>query len=409
MNSYDKPVSQVITTLACFSGARMAIGAIHTSFLISKGLSLPDFALLQAIFSGTVLLAEVPTGLLSDRIGPKRSLQICSILLLIYFVLGLQAPEWIPLLASSIVYGVCLCLISGSDSSLLKLAIGNREHSVSEFRDAYHKLNQNSSLANCLFGVAGGVSVYIFESFSAPYYLGITLAILCCLNANFIPNSAPGPKATASSTYTQAVMAVKSDVGVTYGVFLIIFTAAMQPVLYFWQPFIIEAFSADKFSDPRLAGLVLPATFGLYTLSKYTSSKYLRPLLMSEGNALAINVTCCFLSAFFLLLTILSIHKQFALAGIFLFSAFHAFVSLPEFAMKGEFSRLTDQSCCATAISILAVFARISGLGFMLFIAKSEKIELTELFSISALLIILLAPLTYRTFKNKETPYVLNK
>lgn len=111
-----------IRKLYLFSFLKMALlpMAIITLFWKDQiGLSLTDIMLLQGGFSLSTLLWEYPSGLLSDRFGYRRALQLASLLGILGWGWYCLADSFWQLLAAEILLGISYAFTSGSDSALL--------------------------------------------------------------------------------------------------------------------------------------------------------------------------------------------------------------------------------------------------------------------------------------------------
>ena len=69
---------RVIYALAFFH-AFMLIAPVLVPFFESKGLSIAEIFYLQAIFAGTIMLLEAPSGYLADKLGRRTVLLVGSI------------------------------------------------------------------------------------------------------------------------------------------------------------------------------------------------------------------------------------------------------------------------------------------------------------------------------------------
>ena len=86
------------------------------------GVSEHIFFLLQALLSGVIFLGEIPTGLITDKIGYRKSLILAQILLLTArsLLLGafLSHSVWL-FVAEAVVEGIAACFTSGTGSAYL--------------------------------------------------------------------------------------------------------------------------------------------------------------------------------------------------------------------------------------------------------------------------------------------------
>lgn len=102
-------------------------GCVHTIFIIpvialfwkEYGLSVADIFRLQGIFALSVILFEVPTGYLGDRLGRKKTLILSFALQLICWVGYAFAQGFWAFVVIEVGLGVAISFFSGTDSALL--------------------------------------------------------------------------------------------------------------------------------------------------------------------------------------------------------------------------------------------------------------------------------------------------
>lgn len=102
-------------------------------FFQSKGLSMKDVYILQAVFAVTVFITEVPSGYLADLLGRKKTLLVASGLTALGFLLFPFSSGMFLLCAAETVLGVAVSLSSGTDTSLLYdtlSAIGSKKAEI---------------------------------------------------------------------------------------------------------------------------------------------------------------------------------------------------------------------------------------------------------------------------------------
>jgi MFS family permease len=74
MRNLFSPFNRFLVVDALFEGGRMFVGATSVAYLLHSGLGLDDIAFLKTVQALVLILGEVPTGVLADSIGRKRSL-----------------------------------------------------------------------------------------------------------------------------------------------------------------------------------------------------------------------------------------------------------------------------------------------------------------------------------------------
>jgi MFS family permease len=116
-------------------------------FYVASQVPLEQFAIIMGVFSLSILLLEVPSGVIADLLGKKRTLLLSRGLYLVEIVLlATQSGFW-PLLIAKIISGVGVSLSSGTDSSLLfdtlkKLKRTSEHKKISGKKQMYAQFSQ---------------------------------------------------------------------------------------------------------------------------------------------------------------------------------------------------------------------------------------------------------------------------
>ena len=135
--------------------------AIWVIYLIeTRGLTVGQVLLFDAVFFGSQLLAEIPTGVVADRYGRRTSILWGSLLTSVAFLIFGLAGTLPLLLASYVLFGISGALISGADDAYLfdsLRAVGRGD----EFASVAGRLNGLMTLAIAGFTVVGGLMVVV--------------------------------------------------------------------------------------------------------------------------------------------------------------------------------------------------------------------------------------------------------
>jgi hypothetical protein len=103
---------------SCFDQFMIVI-AVWVPYLATKGIGMRQFMELQAVFALVILLGEVPSGLLSDLWGRKKTLLLGSTLKAVSFSLLPLWSSYEGFLVYHLTMGIALSMISGGDVALL--------------------------------------------------------------------------------------------------------------------------------------------------------------------------------------------------------------------------------------------------------------------------------------------------
>src|SRR3989440_9512377 len=97
----------------------MIVIALWVPYLATKGIGMRQFMELQAVFAIVILCGEVPTGVLSDLWGRKKTLLLGSTLKAVSFSLLPLWSSYEGFLFYHLMMGIALSMISGGDVALL--------------------------------------------------------------------------------------------------------------------------------------------------------------------------------------------------------------------------------------------------------------------------------------------------
>ena len=97
----------------------MIVIALWVPYLATQGISMRQFMELQAVFAVVILCGEVPSGVLSDRWGRKKTLLLGATLKAVSFSLLPLWSSYEGFLVYHLTMGIALSMISGGDVAFL--------------------------------------------------------------------------------------------------------------------------------------------------------------------------------------------------------------------------------------------------------------------------------------------------
>jgi MFS family permease len=152
----------------------MLIMPIVALYYTENGLDEYDIFLLQAVYSLSVALLEIPSGYMADVIGRKKSLIMGSILGTLGYIIYSVSSDFYGFLAAEVILGLGGSFISGSDSALLydSLASMRRRHRYLQLEG---RITSLGNFAETSAAICGGLiaatlsyrSVYISQAIIA--------------------------------------------------------------------------------------------------------------------------------------------------------------------------------------------------------------------------------------------------
>lgn len=168
--------------LSFFFGGLVLYAPVSLYLRTSRGITINEFFILQIIFYLSIALFEVPCGIVTDKIGYKKSIILSALMILLARSIFLVAHGFLLFTLEALIEGIGGCFASGTVSALLFEKVGDDKFSRSL-----------AILDN--FGTAGFILSTILFYF---FYGGIKLEgllvltiistllnLICCF---FIPN-----------------------------------------------------------------------------------------------------------------------------------------------------------------------------------------------------------------------------
>ncbi|MEE8389424.1 MAG: MFS transporter [Anaerolineae bacterium] len=144
--------------LAYFFSTLYFYAPVGTLYLRGRGLSYVEINSLWGIIVGTMFLTEVPTGMLADRLGRKRSINVALALQVLGEVVFIFADSYWPFALASVIGGLGFAFSSGCIEALAydSLKSQGREGEMSK---AMGFIGAAERLANLLAYAVGGLLV----------------------------------------------------------------------------------------------------------------------------------------------------------------------------------------------------------------------------------------------------------
>lgn len=174
MNVLKKRNDEKLFLVAFFGNFSLERG-IWMLYLVSKGYSLLEISLAQALLNGAMIIGEFPTGIFGDKYGRKSSLIIGRLICIIYLLGMMFAQNEYFIYIIFILYGFGLTFLSGSDEALLydSLKLYGDEDKASRIGGKYAAV---INLVTAVAIVAGGALQII--SWNLVFILSILFQLL---------------------------------------------------------------------------------------------------------------------------------------------------------------------------------------------------------------------------------------
>jgi|GEM_PF-983454 len=165
-----------------FIGGMTFYTPIFTLFLLQRNVELGFIVAAQTLFTVGMLVSTIPTGILADRWGQKRTIQIGMILdiLSMLSLIVLHSPS--ALLAFFAVRGIGIGFRDGADEAMLYDSYFEEHGSPEGYSRSFGKLLSNDTLGFVIATALAGLAVQLFGSRSfVPLIIATALATIASL------------------------------------------------------------------------------------------------------------------------------------------------------------------------------------------------------------------------------------
>ncbi len=259
---------------------------IYSLYIKSHLGSITNVTLIFSAFTLTIILFEIPTGVISDVKGRKISLILSSILSIIYIIVLGFATTFPMFLLASVLNGISFTLASGTLSSLLYESIENMEKKDIPFKKATAIQTSLWPIGASISSLIGG---YLAEiNFTLPIFVtligfSIALIVQLFLVETLKKSDIKSNKLFDKSIITTSINTIRSNRTLKI-LFLVGFLSySFGEVLHQLKPVYFEF----KGIEIRDFGILFTFTFGLSFLGSISSEKFSN--LLGDKKALIIS------------------------------------------------------------------------------------------------------------------------
>lgn len=144
------------------------------SFFISEG----EITVLKGLYSLVIALAEIPTGIISDKISKKLSLQISALLFTTHAIFYIAMPNFMGFFITQFVLALSSAFLSGADAGYIDDYI--KEYTNDKYIDVIGRINFVGSFVSAILYLSSGFT-YNYNSklnFIISAILGIIVFLI---------------------------------------------------------------------------------------------------------------------------------------------------------------------------------------------------------------------------------------
>ncbi|WP_113760668.1 MFS transporter, partial [Candidatus Bartonella washoeensis] len=340
----NRPQTLAVTH-GSYHAIRMLIGVYHAIFLISMGVTLSQLALLQVVFSITVLLLDFPCAVFADRYRRKYSVTAGVFMTAVFYLLCLQAPNMIMLIVAQIFYAAGICFIASAIDGWIYHSLGNRQDRFSHYAHLSHRIN---SFGSIISGVLGIATIY----YSGQYFMGYLISSLMMGIIFFIFLIVPEEKiSVGEGTKTKTILQnaketlwiFQNTVGGTWFILLMcLFSAGIQVIYHFWQPIILSGGKIDHLKSSQMLVLMC-CHIGAFSAQYFSNSLMSKYHVFDKKYKNSIKYFS-FFSALMCMALYFFVQSSQIAASVIAFSLIHGFIcTVPIGAKSLFFSELNQK------------------------------------------------------------------
>ncbi|MAS35859.1 MAG: hypothetical protein CL610_17755 [Anaerolineaceae bacterium] len=325
---------------------------IGTLYFQSRGLNLLQVSSVTSIIVASVFLAEVPTGVLADRIGRKGSVIMALLLQTLGEVLFLFAESYAAFVMIAIIAGVGFAFASGATEALVYDSLPPGTDREAGMKRAMGNVGSAYYLAFFTAPLVGGLLVT--ELTLSKYLLVIALTACSVLVALLIALTLDEPPGDAAQSREHPLTILRAGLGdlirrpvLRHILLLTVFTSTFHGVLVsLYQPYFVEA---------GLSPFLIGAGLSAGGLLAAVAQRYIYRLPQLVGNRAGLVMAVLLPGIGYILLGL----ATGMLPVFLLFVLTHAALDLKKPLLSAYQNQHLDSQTRATALSLINMLASI--------------------------------------------------
>lgn len=416
MNNYS---TKITLLYGIYNGTRMIVGAINTLFLLKQGVTLGDIALLQMIFSISVFVLEIPTGMIADTISRKVSVILSCVCLIFYYpIYYLGTPNIYVLGIMQFVYALSLCLISGAfegwQTYIVKLEYPDNIDKINYYGHMKYEIN---AFVTMFSGTLGSLLVYLGgKNYSFLYFFcGIIMLMLVYKFCRI-----PSDKDKTIKTRKQLGIEIARYFGELKKGLSICFISihgwayllgvgalccTYQIVYYYWQAYF--NYLSSKSSVPfwiNKEELLLGIVFFMYSFTRFLLNRFVRKKIIEHYNVFSTAIVCLLIASISMYFFSMPSTSNLIIY-ILLFSVIQGSTILVESIFESQFIKKCNDDYISCNLSITSALTSVISVVFLYIISQSINEDNMNIFfrsTIAMYLFIVLIAFIWSINYNKE-------
>jgi MFS family permease len=225
-------------------------GPIWAVFLLSRGLSLTQFGIVEAVLHVGMLIAQVPTGALADALGRRRLLVAAGFFTAVAELGYVYAPGFALICLAGGVHGVAFALRTGADEAYLFDSLAH-DDAQAQFPRMLGGLWAVFQFAGAISFMAGG----LIATYSQPlaFWLTASCALIASAVATRLPDDRRGQAAHGVRVAARGLSALRRSPRL--GTLTLAWSVYWAAVTSWW--FYAAPLFQDRGASDALLGFVL--------------------------------------------------------------------------------------------------------------------------------------------------------
>ncbi len=234
-----------------YESGRTFVGGISVAFMLSRGISPADVAMLKIAQAIVVFIGEIPTGFLADRFGKKKSLIISAILCALGLTTYLMGHSFAEFIVGEILLALSLCCWSGAYESWA-IEVSDLEGNEKAIKEFFHKNTGFNQTGIVVTGAAAGFIVGQSNQYQFAYWAGISsmialiIALVLSKNDKVAGDVKLGFIVSMKEQFQQTLAIFKNGAGLRNAVLgMVLMQFVVQPMFHYWQPLSMKLYSLN--------------------------------------------------------------------------------------------------------------------------------------------------------------------
>lgn len=218
---------------------------VGTLYQLARGLSLTQIGSITSIILATIFIAEIPTGVLADKIGYKWSVVIAFLLQAIGEFMYFFASSYSVFILIAVIAGLGYAFLSGAQESLVyeTLPDGNKEEGM---KKAMGRIGSYYQLAFFIAPIIGGlvVSQLTLSKYMTAIFLtacSVFIAFLISLTLKDVKKEKTNNGQNPILIFKEGLKEIKKSPKLIWILLLAIFTSSFSNTLFgLYQPYFAQ-------------------------------------------------------------------------------------------------------------------------------------------------------------------------